>query len=419
MAMARVEAESCPTEEALIARATDLIPFLRERAAQCEADGTVPAEVVAAFREAGFFKIVQPVAYGGYGMTPLTLYRVLHEVGRGCMSSGWVLMVLALHSYEIYMMGEAACAAVWGEDPDALVASSYAPLGKMERVDGGYRVDGTWKFCSGIDHAAFVVVGGMVALPGQERPDYRVCLVPAEQYRVAPDSWRAFGLAGTGSKSVEIAEVFVPAARSHSLHDAHLMRGQDRLPPAYRYPFWVAFGLCVASAVIGGTRGGIDELITQMGPRVGSFDMGKGRAPATQDPFVRGAAGQGRGAGARRHFPGRADRRRDDSLHRARRADPGARAAALHGRGGPVRQGLRGGGAAPLQGHGRARNSAGEPDSGRPAQRPGRQQPHRHALRRHGDQPRLAAAGGRGRLPDLLGAARARRATPFSRGVTT
>ncbi len=292
MAMARVEAESCPTEEALIARATDLIPFLRERAAQCEADGTVPAEVVAAFREAGFFKIVQPVAYGGYGMTPLTLYRVLHEVGRGCMSSGWVLMVLALHSYEIYMMGEAACAAVWGEDPDALVASSYAPLGKMERVDGGYRVDGTWKFCSGIDHAAFVVVGGMVALPGQERPDYRVCLVPAEQYRVAPDSWRAFGLAGTGSKSVEIAEVFVPAARSHSLHDAHLMRGQDRLPPAYRYPFWVAFGLCVASAVIGGTRGGIDELITQMGPRVGSFDMGKGRAPATQDPFVRARLGK-------------------------------------------------------------------------------------------------------------------------------
>lgn len=281
-----------PTEEELIARAQALIPVLKERSQQCEDLRSVPTETIDAFREAGFFKIVQPIEYGGYGMSPLTLYRVLHEIGRGCMSSCWVLMVLALHSYEVYMMGEASCDEVWKDDPDALVASSYAPLGKMEKVDGGYKLNGCWRFCSGIDHAKWVVVGGMVTVPGHDRPDYRVCMVSVDDYTVDQDSWQAFGLAGTGSKDIQINDVFVPDNHTHSLIDAHLMLGQDKLPPHYRYPFWVAFGFCVASAIIGGVRGGLDELTEQMGTRVGSFDMGAGRAPGSADPFVRARLGK-------------------------------------------------------------------------------------------------------------------------------
>lgn len=297
------QSRGTPTEGELIARAQSMIPILKERAKQCELDRQVPVQTISEFREAGFFKIVQPEEYGGYGMSPLTLYRVLHEVGRGCMSSGWVLMVLALHSYEIFMVGRKASEDVWGKDADTLVASSYAPLGQMEKVEGGYRLHGRWKFCSGIDHARWVAVGGMVTVPGQERPDYRVCLVDHSQYSVDHDSWHTFGLSGTGSKDIVIEGAFVPEYRSHSLIDAHLMLGQECLPASYRYPFWVAFGCCVASAIIGGARGAVDELIAQMKPRVSSFDMGSGRAPATGDPFVRTRLGKAtvliRGAVAR------------------------------------------------------------------------------------------------------------------------
>jgi len=292
MPLAQTNTVDTPTEGELIARAQSLIPVLKERSKACEDLRSVPQETIDDFRAAGFFKIVQPIEHGGYGMSPLTLYRVLHEVGRGCMSSCWVLMVLALHSYEVYMMGKASCDAVWGDDQDALVASSYAPLGQMEKVDGGYKLNGCWRFCSGIDHAQHVVVGGMVQVPGQERPDYRVCMVPASDYEIDANSWQTFGLAGTGSKDIQITDVFVPDDHTHSLIEAHLMLGQDQLPKNYRYPFWVAFGFCVASAVIGGTRGGLDELVEQMGARVGSFDMGAGRAPATQDPFVRARLGK-------------------------------------------------------------------------------------------------------------------------------
>lgn len=292
MPLAQENTANTPTEAELIARAQAMIPTLKERTSQCESMRSVPKETVDEFREAGFFKIVQPVEYGGYGMSPLTLYRVLHEIGRGCMSSCWVLMVLALHSYEVYMMGEASCDEVWGDDQDALVASSYAPLGQMEKVDGGYKLNGCWKFCSGIDHAKYVVVGGMVPVPGQDKPDYRVCMVSVDDYEIDHDSWQAFGLAGTGSKDITIKDVFVPDNHTHSLIEAHLMLGQDKLPPHYRYPFWVAFGFCVASAIIGGTRGGLDELIEQMGTRVGSFDMGNGRAPGNMDPFVRTRLGK-------------------------------------------------------------------------------------------------------------------------------
>ena len=303
MSHVQTKTKDMPTEEELVARAQAMIPQLKERSQQCEALCSVPKETIDEFRAAGFFKIVQPVEYGGYGMSPLTLYRVLHEIGRGCMSSCWVLMVLALHSYEIYMMGAASCDEVWSDDEDALVASSYAPLGQMEKVEGGYKLNGCWKFCSGIDHAKYAVVGGMVQVPGQDKPDYRVCLVSEDDYEIDPDSWKSFGLAGTGSKSITINDVFVADDHSHSLVDAHLMLGQDKLPAHYRYPFWVAFGFCVASAIIGGARGGLDELIDQMGTRVGSFDMGNGRAPGSMDPFVRTRLGKAtvlvRGAVAR------------------------------------------------------------------------------------------------------------------------
>jgi 3-hydroxy-9,10-secoandrosta-1,3,5(10)-triene-9,17-dione monooxygenase len=55
-----------PTSEELVARAAAMVPALRARADEIEKARTVPADVVQMFKDAGFFRILQPKAYGGW-----------------------------------------------------------------------------------------------------------------------------------------------------------------------------------------------------------------------------------------------------------------------------------------------------------------------------------------------------------------
>src|SRR5947209_14656417 len=63
---------------------------------------------------------------------------------------------------------ETAARAIWGANPDVIIASSFGPGGRAVVVDGGYRVSGRWGFASGI-HQADWLCGGCVVFEG-DRP---------------------------------------------------------------------------------------------------------------------------------------------------------------------------------------------------------------------------------------------------------
>lgn len=277
-----------PTEKTLVERARALIPTLLARASACDAGRKVPDETIEDFRNAGFFNILKLPEYGGYGMTILTLARVIQEVGRGCMPSAWVLFVLGSHQYELALLNPQVAKDIYEVNPNALIGSSYAPLGSMVKVDGGYQLKGTWRFCSGIDHADWVGVGGMVMMPGASRPDFRTCLVHKSKFVIDQNSWHTIGLAGTGSKDFTISDVFVPDHHSHSMMEAHLMLGQDKLPAWNRYSYWQVVNMSMASAIIGGAQGAVDEFQRQFATRTNNFSAGK----AGDDPFVKARLGQ-------------------------------------------------------------------------------------------------------------------------------
>ena len=58
------------------------------------------------------------------------------------------------------------------------MSSSYAPTGRAEAVDGGYRLSGRWSFSSGCDHASWVLLGGIVADARASPVDFRTFLLP-------------------------------------------------------------------------------------------------------------------------------------------------------------------------------------------------------------------------------------------------
>ena len=93
-AMSRYGLES-PRAQEMLEAARAMGPALRMRREQCKADARVPDETVREFHEAGFFKVLQPEQWGGYAMDPQVFYAVGLEVAKHCMSSAWVLGVVA------------------------------------------------------------------------------------------------------------------------------------------------------------------------------------------------------------------------------------------------------------------------------------------------------------------------------------
>ena len=146
----------------LLASAREMVPTLAKRAALAEQNRSIPAETIADFKHAGLFRVIQPKCYGGYELDPGVFFDIQMTLAEGCMSSGWVYGVVAVHNWQLALFDPRAQEDVWAKDSSVLIASSYMPKGQVERVDGGFRFSGRWGFSSGVDHASWLFLGGIV-----------------------------------------------------------------------------------------------------------------------------------------------------------------------------------------------------------------------------------------------------------------
>ena len=274
-----------PSREELMQRAERMLPTLRERATACEDARTIPAETIADFEAAGVYRIVQPRIYGGYEMCPTVLYDLAMIVASACPSSGWCLSLISVHNWTLALMDPRAAAEVWGRDSTHRLSSSYAPFGRAEPVEGGFRVAGRWPWSSGCDHCQWVSVGGLIPGVDGAPPEMRFFLMPRADYEI-DDTWFVSGLQGTGSKDIVVRGTFVPEYRTHKVADSY--RQQDIglatfTAPIYRYPMGVVFTFALTSPLLGMARGALETYRAQMVSKVGVFDG----ASALADPHNR------------------------------------------------------------------------------------------------------------------------------------
>jgi 3-hydroxy-9,10-secoandrosta-1,3,5(10)-triene-9,17-dione monooxygenase len=240
--------------DALLDNARALLPAIRDRVAEAEADRRIPDETIKELQEAGLFRVFQPKVWGGYELDPQLFLELGMLLATACGSTGWVYSILCVHSWELGCMSREAQEEVWTDDPSTLTSSSYAPTGIVEPVDGGYRLSGRWQFSSGCNHAEWALLGAMV--PTEGGPRLSAMLVPRSEYHIE-DVWHVIGLQGTGSNDVIVDGTFVP---SHRVHD--LTSGSDVSDsPLYRIPFATMFGYSLTAPVIGMAQGAFEEHI--------------------------------------------------------------------------------------------------------------------------------------------------------------
>jgi len=248
---------SAPPLSELLAAANDLIPILRDRARTAEAQRRISDATMAELRAAGFFRLLQPAAFGGYEYGFTALLDLITTLGRGCTSSAWNCAIAVSHQWLIGGFPLQAQRDVWSENPDAIACASYAPTGHAERTEDGQLIHGRWQFVSNVDNSDWAILG--VNLPAAERgvpPEPSFVLVPRTTWCVE-DDWYVAGQCGTGSKSIVIAQpVFVPAHRRLAVSAA--AAGSFSAHHA-RIPFLSALPVCLVAPLLGTALGAIEQ----------------------------------------------------------------------------------------------------------------------------------------------------------------
>ncbi|WP_107984791.1 3-hydroxy-9,10-secoandrosta-1,3,5(10)-triene-9,17-dione monooxygenase oxygenase subunit [Rhodococcus sp. OK519] len=230
-----------------------LLPVLRERAGQVEEHRQISADVIGQLTDIGFFRLLQPRAFGGFEADPRDYYAAVRSLASACGSTGWVASVVGVHPWQLALFDPRAQQDVWGENRDTLVSSAYAPMGRAIPSDGGFFFSGRWSFSSGSAHADWVLVGGLVVDDADEPIDFRTFLVPARDYRI-DDVWHTVGLRGTGSNDIVIDDVFVPDHRTLSFASTVRCSGPGQAintAPLYRLPFSAVFSTTITAPIIG------------------------------------------------------------------------------------------------------------------------------------------------------------------------
>jgi alkylation response protein AidB-like acyl-CoA dehydrogenase len=253
-------AAAVPERAEFLRRARDLVPALRRRGAQCEAERRIPAETMQDLRDAGLLRLTTPRRYGGYEQPWDLLCDCIMELAAGCGSTGWVYAVVGQHPLIANLFGNEAMSEIWADSPDSLMASSKRIQGGLRKVGGDFVANGMATFSSGCLHSDWIIIEN---LPMEGEAGEFSALVPVRNVAIQ-DTWQAMGMAGTGSHDIRFDDVVVP---SHRLwHPGKAPSGGAIDAPMFRLPGRIV-PFTLASVLVGIAAGAIDQFAASVKSR--------------------------------------------------------------------------------------------------------------------------------------------------------
>lgn len=236
----------------------DLLPEVAASAADVDHAGAVDRAMITRLHEAGYFALLQPPEFGGLDADPDIYLTATVELSSACMSTGWLAGWLAVNNWGLSVRDVRVLQEIWSTDPRALLCSSYAPTGRLERVPGGFRLSGRWARCTGARYASWLSVAALKVGADGAAQDFMAVLVPRGDYTVET-TWNGLGLRGIGADDVVVADVFVPDHRAFSWLDTEArpaVPALQRLPQPTLYTLAGTMPLLGAAHRVLGARGG-------------------------------------------------------------------------------------------------------------------------------------------------------------------
>jgi indole-3-acetate monooxygenase len=246
-----------------VARARQLAPLLAAAAPRIDEARELPKDVLDAMYAAGMFRLLVPRSIGGAELDPATYIQCVEAIASGDASVAWCMNQGSGCSMSAAYLEPEAAREVFGGERDVL-AWGQGPGAKAVRVDGGWRITGTWSFASGSRHATWLgahcpcfEADGTPHRHPDGRPWERTMLLRRETAAIK-DVWQVMGLRGTGSDTYSVQNMFVD--------DAHTItrdRPQERREPGliYRFAAMQIYASGFACVALGIGRATLDAFI--------------------------------------------------------------------------------------------------------------------------------------------------------------
>lgn len=244
------------TTDALIEHARKIAPDIRARSFEAETLRRQPAETMADAEP--FWPALVPKVWGGLGLGARALCEVARELAHGDASTAWTVAFLMEHSWMACHLSWEAQRELFAARPYILAAAPLQPGGAAHRVDGGFSVDATFRYSSGVWNADWTF--GTAFVEEQGGKIAWTFLIPLDDVTVN-DDWFMSGMAATSSSTVTASGVFVPerrAIRTDILNSLDLHPGAVHEEPFLRYPQLAAVTLMMAAIVLGAAEATID-----------------------------------------------------------------------------------------------------------------------------------------------------------------
>jgi len=246
-----------------VARATALVPMIEAASERIEAERRIVPEVVTALHEAGLFHMLLPASFGGGAADIVAFNQVIETIAAADASTAWCLAQQVASTQAAGYLDPKIAREIFAP-PDGAVAWGPPSGAKAVVVDGGYIVNGRWRFGSGSEHCpwlgghcAVFDADGKPRLDKQGRPVMRTMLFTKDKATFY-DIWNVIGLRGTGSNAYEVTELFVPEVYSYWRDLPADRRGAD---PLGNIPLLTLYGMGFSGVGLGLARASLDAFM--------------------------------------------------------------------------------------------------------------------------------------------------------------
>jgi alkylation response protein AidB-like acyl-CoA dehydrogenase len=200
----------------------ELGPTFAERAAAHDAEDSFVGANYEALKARRLFSAGIPAELGGGGASYATLVDIVREMAHHCSSTA---LAFSMHTHPLATMvygwragnkaPEGLLKRIAAENLVVMTSGGsdwLAGSGKLEKVDGGFKMTGRKIFGSGGPASQILLTMGIYDDP-EGGPTVIHFPVPLDAPGVKRlDNWRTLGMRGTGSNDVMLDGVFVPDA---------------------------------------------------------------------------------------------------------------------------------------------------------------------------------------------------------------
>jgi alkylation response protein AidB-like acyl-CoA dehydrogenase len=201
-------------------RARALQPLLDRYGAEIDRRRDLVPEVVDALIGQDMLRLLLPRSLGGQELPLLDFCRTVEAIAWADASTAWFVNQSNVSSAtSAAALPPETATALFGDPGVGLAWGARNGASRAIRVEGGYRLSGTWSFASGGRHTTWMGAHSAVQNPDGTphhrygRPDDRSFVFKRSEAKIV-DDWFVLGLRGTGSDTYTVEDLFIPDARA-------------------------------------------------------------------------------------------------------------------------------------------------------------------------------------------------------------